>query len=104
MDSQEFYDDLMNDVRTRAEIDNDFTQSAFLQETTERLVEAEEVGDLTPVNFTGTGIRGRRLTVSAYDEDASDDSIALAVVQLYYIVSPRLPGSWRPRRGGGPDD
>lgn len=82
MDSQEFYDDLMNDVRTRAEIDNDFTQSAFLQETTERLVEAEEVGDLTPVNFTGTGIRGRRLTVSAYDEDASDDSIALAVVHF----------------------
>ena len=83
MDSQEFYDDLMNDVRTRAEVDNDFTQSAFLQEAAERLVDAEEVGDLTPVNFTGTGVGGRRrLTVSAYDEDASDDSIALAVVHF----------------------
>src|SRR3984885_9833076 len=30
--------------------------------------------------------------------------IALAVVQLYFIVSPRLPGTWRQRRGGGPDD
>jgi hypothetical protein len=25
-------------------------------------------------------------------------------VQLYFIVSPRLPGTWRQRRGGGPDD
>ena len=30
--------------------------------------------------------------------------IALAIVQLYFIVSPRLPGTWRQRRGGGPDD
>jgi uncharacterized membrane protein len=30
--------------------------------------------------------------------------IALAIVQLYFIVSPRLPGSWRQRRGGGPDN
>jgi hypothetical protein len=29
--------------------------------------------------------------------------IALAIVQLYFIVSPRLPGSWRQRRGRGPD-
>lgn len=30
--------------------------------------------------------------------------IALAVVQLYFIISPRLPGSRGQRRGGGPDD
>lgn len=30
--------------------------------------------------------------------------IALAIVQLYFIVSPRLRGTWWQRRGGGPDD
>jgi uncharacterized membrane protein len=30
--------------------------------------------------------------------------IALAIVQLYFIVSPRLPGTRWQRRGSGPDD
>jgi hypothetical protein len=82
METQQFYDELMNDVRARAEVDSDFTESAFLQESTERLVDAEEVGYLTPVHFTGSGYRNRRLAVSAYDIDESDDSIALAVTHF----------------------
>jgi hypothetical protein len=82
MDRQQFYEELMNNVRARAELDSDFTESAFLQEVTERLVDAEEVGYLTPVHFTGTGYRKRRLAVSAYDMDESDDSIALAVIHF----------------------
>ena len=72
----------MNNVHARAELDSDFTESAFLQEVTERLVDAEEVSYLTPVHFTGTGYRNRRLAVSAYDMDESDDSIALAVIHF----------------------
>ncbi len=82
MDSQQFYEELMNNVRARAELDRDFTESAFLREVTERLVDAEEVGDLTPVHFTGTGYRNRRLAVGAYDMEESDDSIALAVIHF----------------------
>jgi hypothetical protein len=82
MDNQQFYDELMNDVRARAELDSDFTEAAFLYEVTDRLVDAEEVGNLTPVHFTGSGTRNRRLAVSAYDMDESDDSIALAVVHF----------------------
>ena len=82
MDSQQFYEELMNDVHTRAELDTDFTESAFLQEVTERLVEAEEVAALIPVHFRGSGARNRRLAVSAYDMDDSDDSIALAVLHF----------------------
>ena len=37
---------------------------------------------MTPVHFTGTGYRNRRLAVSAYDMDESDDSIALAVIHF----------------------
>ncbi len=82
MDSQQFYEELMNSVRTRAELDSDFTESAFMHEVTERLVDAEEVGTLTPVHFTGSGTRNRRLAVSGYDMDDSDDSIALAVLHF----------------------
>src|SRR5579859_3965349 len=86
MDSQQFYDELMNNVRGRAELDRDFTESAFLQEVTERLVDAEEVDYLTPVHFTGTGYKNRRLAVSAYDMDESDDSIALAVIHFQDVL------------------
>lgn len=82
MDSQAFYDELMNSVRTRAEVDNDFTESAFLNELEGRLVDAEVVGSLTPVHFSGSGVRSRRLAVSAYDMDDADDSVAIAVVHF----------------------
>jgi len=82
MDSQQFYEELMNNVRARAELDSDFTESAFLQEAMERLVDAEELGYLTPVHFTGTGYRNRRLAVSAYDMEEADDSVALAVIHF----------------------
>ena len=82
MDNQEFYDELMNNVRARAELENDFTESAFLNELTERLIDAEVVSSLSPVHFNGSGIRNRRLAVSAYEVDDSDDSIALAVLDF----------------------
>lgn len=82
MDSQQFYEELMNSVHTRAELDNNFTESSFLHEATERLVEAEEVSNFIPVHFTGSGTRNRRLAISAYDKDESDDSIAIAVVHF----------------------
>src|SRR3954464_10240076 len=82
MKLEEFYDDLMNGVHARAEIDRDYTQSAFLNEMSERLVDAEEIDGLTPVLFTGTGQRGRRPAVSGYDLDGPDGSVALAVLDF----------------------
>lgn len=79
MDNQQFYDQLMDDVHRNASIENTFTNEAFLGEVADMLVEAEEVGTLTPVFFTGRGTRNRGLAVSAYDMDDSDDSVALAV-------------------------
>jgi hypothetical protein len=82
MDSQQFYEELMNNIRARAELESDFTESAFLAEVTDRLVDAEEVGALIPVYFAGSGTKNRRLAVSAYDMDDSDDSIALALLHF----------------------
>lgn len=86
MNLQDFYDDLMNTVNTRADVDNDFTAAAFLSELAERLYEAEEVENLVPVMFIGTGASNRKLAVSAYDLDDQDESVALAV--LHFTGSP----------------
>jgi hypothetical protein len=94
----EFFDDLMNGVRARAEIDRDYTQSAFLNEMGERLVDAEEIDGLTPVLFTGTGQRGRRLAVSGYDLDDPDGSVALAVLDFEDTATPANLGEAEARR------
>lgn len=86
MNLQDFYGDLMNTVYARAEVDNDFTAAAYLNEIAERLYEAEEVGNLTPVMFTGSGAKNRKLAVSAYDLGDPDESITLAV--LLFADSP----------------
>ena len=82
MKQEEFFNDLMNSVRTRAEVDNDFTQSAFFNEMRERLADAEEVEDLVPVHFVGSGLRNRRVAVSGYDLGDPDGSVTLAVVEF----------------------
>jgi hypothetical protein len=94
----EFFDDLMNGVRARADIDRDYTQSAFLNEMGERLVDAEEIDGLTPVLFTGTGQRGRRLAVSSYDFDDTDGSVALAVLDFEDTTAPGTLGEAEARR------
>ena len=82
MKREDFFEDLMNGVRTRAEIENDFTRSGFLSEMSERLSDAEEIENLTPVHFVGSGIRNRKVAVSGYDLDDSDGSVALAVIDF----------------------
>lgn len=98
MNLNEFFDDLMNGVRARAEVDRDYTQSAFLSEMGERLVDAEEIDGLTPVLFTGTGQRGRRLAVTAYDLDDPDGSVALAVLDFDDATTPGTLGESEARR------
>lgn len=77
---EDFFQDLLNTTRTRAEVDNDFTSTAYLSEMGERLADAEEIENLTPLQFTGTGAKNRRLAVHGYDLDDPDDSVALAVL------------------------
>ncbi len=61
MNLEEFRDDLMNSVRARAEVDGDFTSAAFVDELAERLSDAEEIDNLTPVHFVGAGTNRRKL-------------------------------------------
>lgn len=80
MEIGEFYDDLRNSVSTRAAIENDYRSFAFMSEVSDRLAEAEEIENLTVVQYEGVGARNRRLAVNGFDLDDSDNSIALAVL------------------------
>jgi len=83
-----FYADLRNSVLSRATLDNQYTASAFLTEIGDRLVEAEEIENLTPVHFEGTGSRNRRLTISGFDLDDLDGSVVLVVSAYHDVDSP----------------
>ncbi len=93
MQIDEFYVDLMNTARARAEIDNDYVASAFFLETAERLEDAEEVDHLLPAHFEGVGERGRRLAVDGYDLSDADGSVALAVMHYVPDARPRKPST-----------
>lgn len=75
----EFRDDLLNSVRMRAEIDGEFTRTAFIQEISERFSDAELVDNLVPAHFDGVGGNRKRLRVDGYDLGDADDSVVLAV-------------------------
>lgn len=82
MEQPEFLRDLLNTVKTRAEVDNDYLASAYFNEVADRLADAEEVEQLLPAHFVGVGDRGRRLAVDGYDLGDDDGSVALAVMSL----------------------
>ena len=72
MDLENFANDISNTVHARAQVDNDFTSMAFLTEVAERLSEAEEIENLTTLQFAGSGTRNRKLAVNGYDLDDAD--------------------------------
>ena len=80
MNLNDFYTDLMNTTRARAEVDNDFTSAAYLGELAERLNDAEEIENLSPLQFEGLGTQRRKLAINGYDLGDSDGSVALAVL------------------------
>lgn len=89
MNREDFRADLLNAAVTRAAIDHVWTADAFLEELKERLVEAEEIEDVSTLNFEGEGKGGRKLAVHGYDLDDSDNSVALMV--LHFDGEPGLP-------------
>lgn len=75
----DFRVDLLNSVRMRADVDGDYTLTAFVNEASERLADAEEIENLVSTHFDGVGANRKRLRVDGYDLGDSDDSVALAV-------------------------
>lgn len=94
MDVKSFRDDLLNRAATRASVDGIFTSDAFLEESTDLLVGAEEVDHLDRLSFSGTGRRRQSLAVNGFAHDEQDKSIALVVMHFSGGAAvPTLPQS-----------
>jgi hypothetical protein len=82
VDLEEFREDLLNRVATRASVDGIFTADAFTQEAAELLVTAEEVDNLDVMSFVGTGRRRQNLAVNGFYYDEHDHSVSLLVTRF----------------------
>ncbi|MBR8225434.1 AIPR family protein [Burkholderia ambifaria] len=82
MDIIEFRQDLLETVRTSAEVNRDFLRAAFVDEIGSRLTDAEEFSDFMVCRFEGTGTKGRKLQVDGYCWDETDGSLALLISEF----------------------
>ena len=77
----EFYEDLMNNVRARAEIDKTTpSRRSWSRWASGLMTPRRSKPDAGALR--GTGTKGRKLAVSGYDLDDSDGSVALAVLDF----------------------
>ncbi|MHC8345544.1 AIPR family protein [Pseudomonas sp. RT6P73] len=80
MDDIEFYEELRQIVRRRADTSNLVDTMAFVSEVTERLEEDPVFGEFIQVEYSGTGRRNKPLKLHGYTElDDSDGSIGLII-------------------------
>jgi hypothetical protein len=79
MDLQDFRNDFIQAVRSRAEAERDFIPSAFVEEAAVRLADADEIADFVPCHFRGTGARQRHVSVDGYAFDESDNCLRLLI-------------------------
>jgi hypothetical protein len=79
MELEEFLADFNAAVAAAAHAEENFSAAAFLEVAAERLAEAQEVVDLQPEHFEGTGSAGRRLRLDGAVVDDADGSLVLLV-------------------------
>lgn len=79
MKLEEFARDFREDVFAYAEVDGNFSRSAFVESCARRLQEANILSDFTPCYYKGTGERKRSLEFDGYCFDDLDYSCALVV-------------------------
>lgn len=82
MNLEEFREDLLNRVLTRASVDGIFTADAFTQEAAELLVTAEEIDSVDVMSFVGVGRRRQNLAVNGFYHDEQDHSVSLMVTRF----------------------
>jgi len=79
MTLEEFAKDFREDVLAYAEVDGNFSRSAFAESCARRLQEANILSDFTPCYYKGAGEKNRALEFDGYCFDDLDDSCALVV-------------------------
>jgi hypothetical protein len=82
MEQEEFRNEFLADVRTRANADKNFMHSAFTERSGELLGEAEELYDFEACYFRGTGSKNRGLAVDGFSFDDADGSVRIVVAEF----------------------
>ena len=80
MTNEEFYEELTQIVARRAASEHLVDVLAFVREVADRLGEDPTFGEFVPVEFSGTGYRGRQFRIHGFTSfDESDGSIGLVI-------------------------
>lgn len=79
MKVEEYFEDVQLEIKSQAEALGDYEQVAFTHWALNRLAEANEVIDLSPSQYEGTGKNKRRLRIDAYGYDSVDDSLVCVI-------------------------
>jgi len=86
----DYFDAFQNTVRAAASADGHFTERGFVEEMATRLSEAEEIDQLVPVHFEGTGSSKKKLRIDGYDFGDEEGQIVLGI--SHYSSSSELQG------------
>ena len=86
MDIEDFRNDFVQTVKSRAAADGNFILSTFVEEAAARLADANEQADFVPCHFRGTGSRQRHVGIDGYSFDESDNCLRVLI------------GSWTGRK------
>lgn len=79
MDMKDFRKDFLEDVKSTAATIGEGSSSAFVNITTEYLIEAEVLPDFTPSFYVGTGKNNRKFRVDGYVLDEFDYTMNLII-------------------------
>jgi hypothetical protein len=75
MDLNDFRNNFVQTVKSRAASENNFIPSTFVEEAARRLADAGEISDFAPCHFRGTGSRQRIVAIDGYAFDESDNCL-----------------------------
>ena len=77
MNLEEYRKDFLENIKVSASEDMTNVDFAFTESVVNTLIDAEELDDFTYGYFTGTGIRGRKMTMDGYYYDEYDKSLVI---------------------------
>lgn len=82
MELEDYRKYIIENIRSSAEISQDFFRTAFIEEMTLKLIEAEELCEFQLCQYEGSGARNRKLQLDGYTFDDVDGSVSLVLVDF----------------------
>ena len=82
MNLEEFRKEILENVAAQAAASEEFRQNAFVEHCLRLLEDADEVADVQPCYYRGTGSKNRNSGVDAYSLDEADGSVRLFIADF----------------------